>query len=65
MQVFYGLLMASSVNPSTCPGGGTRQIHKITSEWDSRKGALLWSSFLVFQTLKHGDQTTKLGIIIN
>lgn len=21
-------------------GGGTRQIHKITSEWDSRKGAL-------------------------
>lgn len=34
-----------------CPGGGTRQIHKITSEWDSRKGALLFfSSFLVFQT---------------
>ena len=21
-----------------CKGGGTRQIHKITSEWDSRKG---------------------------
>ena len=21
-----------------CVGGGTRQIHKITSEWDSRKG---------------------------
>lgn len=36
-------------------GGGTRQIHKITSEWDSRKGTTCGASHFVTSNSRGSD----------